>query len=293
MKTANTPDKRPRSESAAMLERSRGVLLSQWEELLRLRRAVLKTPDLDDIHDLRVASRRFRAVLGLFAPLTRAGSVDELNKCVRKLTRVLGGLRNIDEALLFFQSRTQLENSDDNRLCILLPEMRTVELALIHKKLKAFDRKHLEQTVLEIAAGLSGGRIKRLKKISLTAYFSGVSAELFQPINDLIATATVPEQRESRHALRIAIKKWRYFFEIISPVMERDYVAVLGRLKEYQTVLGRMNDVAEFCLLCRSLKLSPVEFAHIEKILLAEDQLLLGSFAALIEHKPLTYTFLA
>lgn len=293
MKPAKASKKNAKAESAAMLERSRCVVLSQWEELLLLRRAVLKTSNLDDIHDLRVASRRFRAVLGLFAPLTRAGSVVELNKCVRKLTRVLGGLRNIDEALLFFQSRTAPEITDDNRLCSLLPEMRTVELSRIHKTLKAFDHKHLERTVLEIAAGLSGGRIRGLKKNSLTAYLSGVSVKLFQHINDLTPTATVPEQRESRHALRIAIKKWRYFFEIISPVIERDYCSVLGQLKEYQTILGRMNDVAEFDLLCRSLKLSPVEHEDIEKILLAEDQLLLESFAALVEHKPFTYTYFA
>lgn len=290
MKTAKTPEKRTRSESAAMLERSRGVLLTHWEELLRLRRAVLKTSTLDDIHDLRVASRRFRAVVGLFAPLTRTGSAAELKRGARKLTRALGGLRNIDEALLFFQSRNPLEITDDNRLCSLLKEMRSGELARIHKVLKAFDHRHLERCVLEIAAGLSAGRVKGLKKHSLMAYFSGVSVKLFQPVQKLITTAVVPEQRESRHALRIAIKKSRYFFEIIAPVLERDYGTVLGQLKEYQTILGRMNDVTEFGVLCRSLNLSPPEHEHIDKILLAEDQLLLESFTALVEQKPLRYT---
>lgn len=93
--------------------------------------------------------------------------------------------------------------------------------------------------------------------------------------------------------MRIAIKKWRYFFEIVAPILDRDYGAVLGLLKEYQTVLGRMNDVAEFGLLCRNLKLSPTEHEHIEKILRAEDELLLECFTALVERKPLSYTFLA
>lgn len=293
MKTVEAPKNKTCAESAAMLERSRGVLMMHWEELLRLRRAVLKTSTLDDIHDLRVASRRFRAVMGLFVPLTRTGSAAELKRAVRKLTRALGGLRNIDEALLFFQSRTPLEIADDNRLCGLLPEMRCGELARIHKVLKAFDHRHLERSVLEIAAGLSAGRIRGLKNISLTAYFSIVSVKLFQPVQNLITTSLAPQQRESRHALRIAIKKLRYFFEIIGPVSERDYDAVLGLLKEYQTILGRMNDVAEFGLLCHGLKLSPAEHEHIDKILLAEDQELLESLAALVEQKPLRYTFLA
>jgi len=58
------PERLP-PDSATILERSRGVFFAQWEELLRLRRAVLKTSDLDDIHDLRVASRRFRAAVEL------------------------------------------------------------------------------------------------------------------------------------------------------------------------------------------------------------------------------------
>lgn len=293
MKQAEASKKNAKAESAAMFERSSDAILAQWKELLRLRRAVLDTPAPDDIHDLRVASRRFRAVLGLFAPLTRAGSAPELKKSIRKLTRALGGLRNIDEALLFFQSRVQLESTDNNRLCSLLPEMRSGELARIHKVLKAFDHKHIERAVLEVAEELSGRRIKSLKKISLTAYLSGFSVKLFQRINDLMPTATVPDQRESRHALRIAIKKWRYFFEIIAPVLEIDNGAVLGHLKEYQTVLGRMNDVVEFGLLCHSLKLSSAEFEHIEEILLTEDQLLLERFATLVEQKPLRYTFLA
>ena len=293
MKMVKIPrDRIPSPESASLLERSRDVLLAQWKELLRLRRSVLKTSDLDDIHDLRVASRRFRAAVGLFSPLTRTGPVPELKKGVRKLTRALGGLRNIDEALLFFQSRTPQEITADNRLCSILPKRRARELARTHKALKAFDHKHLGRQVRKIAAKLCAGRIRGSDTFSLQACFSEASVGLFQPIHDLVTSATVPEHRESRHALRIAIKKWRYFLEIASPVLDSDHDAVLGLLKEYQTILGRMNDVAEFGVLSRSLKLSPTEHEHIERILLAEDRLLLKQFTALVKRKPLRYTFL-
>src|ERR1039458_8484224 len=91
--------------SAIILERSRGVFFAQWDELLHLRRTVLKTSDLEDIHDLRVASRRLKAALELFEPVASRTSTTKLKKNVRRLIRRLGGLRNIDEALLFFQSR--------------------------------------------------------------------------------------------------------------------------------------------------------------------------------------------
>lgn len=291
MKPAISSKKHRSPETDAILLRSQKVLLKQWDELLRLRRCVLKGAAPDNIHDLRVASRRLRASVGLFAPLSGAGSIGGLKRNLRKLTRSLGGLRNIDEALLFFQSHAPLENAEDSRLGGVLAEMRTVELKRIHKVLKAFDHKQLDKSLHKIAKGLAADRIRVGDRRSLTTFFSEISVKLFQPILDLLASATDPEQRESRHALRIAIKKWRYFLEIMAPVLERDYGVELGLLKEYQTALGRMNDVAEFTRLCRNINLSAAEREHIEKILLAEDQLLLENFAGLAGCSPLTGTF--
>jgi len=279
-------------DSAAILERSRGVFYAQWEELLRLRRAVLNTSDLDDIHDLRVASRRFRAALELYYPFAPKGSRTELRKSIRKLTRILGGLRNIDEAQLFFQSRLSPEISTDNRLCHNLSELRRREMKRIEKALKAFDHRNLDRMVRETVAGLNEDYITDRNRFSLLAYFSDVSIRLYLPIHQLRAVSTAPGQRALRHALRIAIKKWRYFYEIIAQVLDRDYTPHLELLKEYQSTLGRMNDITVFELLLRDLELSPASREYLAATLLAEEALLLENFTELVERKPLAYTFL-
>jgi len=279
-------------DSAAILERSSGVFYAQWEELLRLRRAVLNTSDLDDIHDLRVASRRFRAALELYYPFAPKGSRTELRKSIRKLTRILGGLRNIDEAQLFFQSRLPPEISADNRLCHNLSELRSREMKRIEKALKAFDHRNLDRMVRETVAGLNEECITDRNRFSLLAYFSDVSIRLYLPIHQLRAVSTAPGQRTLRHALRIAIKKWRYFFEIIAQVLDRDYTPHLELLKEYQSTLGRMNDITVFELLLRDLELSPASREYLAATLLAEEALLLENFTKLVERKPLAYTFL-
>lgn len=279
-------------DSTAILERSRGVFFAQWEELLRLRRAVLKTSDLDDIHDLRVASRRFRAAMELFSPFAPKGSKNVLRKSVRKLTRMLGGLRNIDEAQLFFQSRTPPDISTDNKLFHTLSILRSRELKRIGKALKGFDHRNLDRLVREMVSGLNEDCITERSRFSLLAYFSDVSIRLYLPIQQLLAVSTAPGHRASRHALRIAIKKWRYFFEIIAQVLERDYTQILELLKEYQSILGRMNDIVEFELLLHNLELTPDTREYVEATLLAEDDLLLENLTELIERKPLAYTFL-
>lgn len=279
-------------DSATILERSRGVFFAQWEELLRLRRAVLKTSDLDDIHDLRVASRRFRAVLELFYPLVPKGPKIELRKNIRTLNRILGGLRNIDEAMLFFQARVRADVSADTAILRSLSRFRPREFKRIEKALKAFDHRHLDRLVREMVAGVNEASILERTSISLLAYFSDVSIRQYLPIHRLLTISTVPERHASRHALRIAIKKWRYFFEIISPILDRDYSPLLELLKEYQSLLGRMNDVAEFKLLLGAMELPPDQREYAREILTAEDALLLESFTELIERKPLVYTFL-
>lgn len=279
-------------DSATILERSRAVFFARWGELLQLRRAVIKSSNLDDIHDLRIASRRFRAVLELFYPFLPKGPRAELRRHVRKLTQVLGGLRNIDEAVLFFQARVKADVSADATLMKALSSLRPGELKRIEKILKHFDHRTLDRMVREMVSEVNELSITQRNSVSLLAYFSDVSIRQYLPVHRLLAVAVAPRHRTSRHALRIAIKKWRYFFEIIETILDREYTPVLELLKEYQSILGRMNDISEFELLLRNLKLTPDEREYAEGILLSEDALLLESFTELKERKPLTYTFL-
>jgi CHAD domain-containing protein len=279
-------------DSATILERSRGVFFAQWEELLRLRRIVMKSAAVDDIHDLRVASRRFRAALELFGPVASKAPKTVLMKSIRQLTRSLGGLRNIDEALLFFQSRNNDALPTDSALFRKLSRLRPREFERIHKTLKAFSHRDLDRMVRKMIEGMHGECDSDQNRFSLLGFFSDASIRHYLPIHQLLPVATVPEQSESRHALRIAIKKWRYFFEIMAQVMDRDYTALLELLREYQSLLGCMNDMAEFRMLLDTCKLPQEEREQASAILLTEDAILLENFKKLVEQKPLSYTFL-
>ncbi|MHB8058508.1 MAG: CHAD domain-containing protein [Desulfuromonadaceae bacterium] len=274
-------------KAAAIAKRSREVFLEQRHELLRLRREVLKTADIEAIHDLRVSSRRFRAALGLFEPWLPPKKTARLKKDLRGLTRALGGLRNIDEALLFFRLRIPAEAVAGFQLSYILTLMRSGELVRIEKTLKDFDHRHLYRSVRRAADTLEENLIAVSRNLSLATCFNATGIATLQDVELLLPAALAPGQRESRHALRIAIKKWRYFLEITAPVLKLDYSPTLRLIKEYQTILGRMNDVAEFGILCSGLALSRREHTYIETTLQAEEALLLKQLAGLIEQKPL------
>jgi CHAD domain-containing protein len=290
-RTVHTPVQLP-PDPAMILERSRGVLFAEWGELVRLRREVHKKADQEDIHDLRVASRRFRAALSLCRPFAPKSAIIDLQKSIRSVTQALGALRNIDEALAFFRLHDSVNHLLDDQLFQALSELRSKELKRIKKVLVAFKTRALDRQVRGIVARLNREQIAENNRFSLVAYFSDVSIRLFLPIHRLLAIAAVPGNRSAQHALRIAIKKWRYFFEIISPILDRDYTPVLELLKEYQSVLGSMNDIVEFEILLNKLKLSTAVRESASVIFLAEDDRLLEKFGALIEQKPLSYTFL-
>lgn len=273
-------------QSSTITERMQELMLAQWEELLRLRQVVLRTSGSEASHDLRVASRRFRAVVGLFEPWLISKHAALLKKKCRKLTHTLGALRNIDEALSFFRLHPP---GGRYRICHLFEELRSGELSHVKKSLMSLDHRRLDRIVRKEAAELHI-RFGANKQTPMPVYFSDAGLRLFQPIYNLLPTATSPGQREARHALRIAIKKLRYLFEIVAQIQECDCRSLLEQLKEYQTILGRMNDMAEFGNLCSSLALSRHERRLIETILQTEDQSLLQKFAELMEQKPLDHS---
>ena len=220
-------------DSATILERSKRVFLNQWEDLLRLKRQASTRLTSENIHDLRVASRRFRAALELFYPFVPKGAKTDLRKSIRKLARSLDGLRNIDEACRFFTTKGHLAQG----LCHRIEEQRSSELERCEKALKGFYHNHFNRQVLKMVAGINESSITERNSISLLAYFSDVSIRQYMPIHEHLAGSTVPENRSSRHALRIAIKRWCYFFEIVAPVLDRDYSKILEQLKEYHNSL--------------------------------------------------------
>ncbi len=278
-----------------VIERGRNVLRDQWTEMRRLRRAVLATGELEDIHDLRVASRRFRAVLKLFSPFTPRKQTTVLQSQARKLTRALGRLRNIDEAGTFFLAILPSGSAGHARaprsVITVLADLRKDEAARVRTVLKAFKPKRLGPLVREVASGMAGDLSPDLSAAGFPAYLADTSLELLQRIHDHLAAAKAPENPEERHALRIAVKKWRYFIEIVTRILDRDYAAVLERLKNYQSVLGRMNDMVEFSSLCRDLKLKPAERRVVEEALRRETGLLWERFLELLETEPLCITF--
>jgi CHAD domain-containing protein len=273
------------AHSAGLGERAGTVLFSQWSEFRGLRKMVLRQGDSESVHDLRVASRRMRATIGLFAPFIARKVVRRISKALRRVTRELGRLRNIDESVIYFGSLPvplPVLNG-------LLPAARVREMRAVTDLLKSLPLQELDRMLRQAVAALA--EIPHDDQ-DLPVYLSETSIQRYQAVRDLLLPSTSPENRETRHRLRIAIKKWRYLLETLGQVCRQDYSATLESLKGYQTLLGSLNDMVEFAGLCDTLALPRDERDGIAAALERDSAAYLARFIATAVDRPPQYTFI-
>lgn len=244
---------------------ARIILSQRGSELFNCWRSALKTREAEDIHDLRVASRRLREGLALFGACYPARLMETIDKRIKKLTRLLGEMRNTDEAILFFTALAEEVSGpacrDELQTFIGGTEdKRQRETRRMVNGLRKLDRKGLyfryHQAINELSLfSLPGQGVDPLGALS------GFAAEAFDSrfaaIAELLVPARDPNAIEAQHCLRIAIKHYRYRMELLSFLFGDCYEQLHVMVKSYQDVLGTMNDLDVFGRMAQDGGFSP------------------------------------
>ncbi|WP_162605121.1 CHAD domain-containing protein [Geomonas oryzae] len=226
------------------------------DEFFRLFKKTVRGFDQEDVHDLRVASRRLREGLALFAPILPRGRLRRLSHRVRELTRLLGELRNADEAALFFadlESQAPMEARPEARR---LREELTAEGGLIRlkleKDLRRFDAAALRK---DFQRGLGTPEPFKRRQADpfhpFPSFAAAAFAERGAQAEALLPTALEGKDAAAQHRLRIAVKKLRYRLEIVAPLLSDQGEEARRILKRYQDLLGELHDVDVFAGLVR------------------------------------------
>jgi CHAD domain-containing protein len=205
--------------------------------------------DVNAVHQARVATRRLREALPL---VTGAGAGRKLERTVRRLTRALGPVRELDVALQTLDELEQTDVPPDAVTC--LRQLMAAERQTLHAEaVKAIDRADLERlrrkTMARVAAaapeapGLHVARAQRR---------AARRAERLRAAIDNAAGIYLPDRL---HEVRIAAKKLRYAIEMVRPGASvsragraatrsvRGAAGQLAALKRAQDLLGRMHDL--------------------------------------------------
>jgi CHAD domain-containing protein len=222
---------------------------SPSELLIRQRLAALsrtlpgaRKGDVHAVHQARVATRRIREALPLVA---HGRSGKSLRKSVRKLTRVLGPVRELDVALLNLdQLRTsgEVPESAIARLHQLVTEERQRLGTEMVRRISQYNLPKLQKRAVEAARGgtsVRSGTGDPRRAVAAMARAARRAVALRAAMENA-AGIYLPDRL---HDVRIAVKKLRYALEIARDLSGSRATARIRRLKRVQDLLGRMHDL--------------------------------------------------
>lgn len=273
----------------AVAEGLERALSAQWRELLRQRRLVQEGGEREAVHDLRVASRRLRALIELVTPGIGTGLMRRLRRPVRRLTRKLGQLRNLDEARHYL---TGLQEAGLAPLVRQLERQRRQEGKQVGRLLHELPVKRLERLLEQAVQRLHDQTAPARRRV--VSRLADRSLALYRPIHQLQLVPELAELAEERHTLRIAVKKWRYFNELLDQALGRRPGQPATLLKQYQGLLGELNDRELFLIMVRETDLIDQQTRQrVLHTIKAQHRQLVEDFKRLQTRQPLQYQFLA
>jgi inorganic triphosphatase YgiF len=243
------------------------IALSCLDHLQQNHVGAISTDDPEYIHQMRVATRRLRAALRLFAPLLPADFAPPMVAALRDMMAVLGQARDLDVLLAEIAEPVLRALPDEPRLAALIGIITDRRFERRRAAVDFLRSPRYGLITLETLADLHGHAEKvgaassgRFRPDGLPA--GGMATASDAPTQQLLEFATNRLQRlrkkvlalarqariddpPSLHALRIGIKRLRYGLEFFSPLaspvaMQR----VLSHLTTLQDTLGQINDLA-------------------------------------------------
>ena len=208
--------------------------LSFWmEQVLKELDSVRSSPDIEAVHDLRVAIRRCRSVAAAMEEIDPDPAWPAMRKAARKLFRALGALRDAQVMTEWVKRlgpetdtvRAHLQASFESKE----PQLRDAALRAVAK----FDAKSWKR----LARALQK-RSRLVPTGSLAA--ECLALERFEDAKELHAKALRTERPKPWHALRIGVKRFRYNVESLLP---EQYAVWSDNLKRVQDLLGDIHDL--------------------------------------------------
>ncbi len=249
----------------ALAEAGRKVMRFHFARMLAKEDGTRSGEDIEDLHDMRVATRRLRAAFEVFEPAFEPGALKPYLKGLRAAGRALGKVRDLDvlmeKATGWTEAGAQTadagpQTADQSRL----PSGVSRDLSPLQAHWRA-ERQAARAEMLALLDSREYALFKRQFNIFLNTPGAGarrVESDVPTPISVRCLAPTLIYTRlaaaraygpylhaapvERLHALRIEFKKLRYTVEYFQEVLGRRAASVIEAIKALQDHLGDLND---------------------------------------------------
>ncbi|HEY7017095.1 MAG TPA: CHAD domain-containing protein [Gaiellaceae bacterium] len=228
----------PSEHGTDAVGRLRAMLERQYAQILRHDPGVRLDLDPEDVHGVRVAARRSRAVLRAARPMLDPAWSEPLREELKWLGGALGRRRDLDVLVGHLRREIeQLEQPERTAAGALIEQLaaeRATAQAIAVDALRS-ERYYVLLDALEAAA--RGPRVRRTD-VSLPK-LAGKEFERLRKVADGLG----PDSTDAElHRARILGKRARYTAELAEPDVGRPAERFIERAKAFQDVLGAHQD---------------------------------------------------
>jgi len=230
-----------------MLEAGRKILRLHWEKALAHEPGTIAGEDPEELHDMRVATRRQRAALRIIEPYCRKKFLRPVRDGLRSLGGTIGAVRDMDVLLAAAQAhQSSLAASEARGLQVLLKAwMRQREASRQRMMDHLRGQVHAvfkEQYTAFLDTPGAGARSEAAPKPTLVRHV--LPFEIWSHYAALCAYEKMLPWAsvETLHALRIEGKRLRYLLEFFREVLDGAVEKPIRALVALQDHLGEIQD---------------------------------------------------
>jgi CHAD domain-containing protein len=218
--------------------RLRAMLGRQYAEILRHDPGVRLELDAEDVHRLRVAVRRARAVLRAARPVLDPDWSEPLRAELKWLGGSLGPRRDLDVLVVRLQKQiAELDEPERTAAEALVESLEHERERAQASAVEELASERYFQLLDALEAAARGPRVRRAE-ISLEQ----LAAREFKRLRK-VAMRLGPESGDDElHRARILGKRARYAAELAEPEVGKSARKVVARAKAFQDVLGAHQD---------------------------------------------------
>jgi len=228
-----------------MVQAARKILAFHWERMLEHETGTRLGQDPEELHDMRVATRRLRSALRLFAHHLTGTHVTASVEGLRRLARLLGQVRDLDVAML--KARRYLQGLPPDQQGSLDPLFRLWQrqrqsarrrmIGFLNSKAypRLADEFHAMLADLAVFSEPSARPAREDAPRFISLYWQIVRA-----YGAVLEGAPI----EVLHALRIDSKRLRYALEFFREILPPQAGKIIPEVVTIQDHLGDLHDAA-------------------------------------------------
>lgn len=230
-------------------ESGRKILLAEFTKMLKHEAGSRTGEDVEDVHDMRVATRRMRSLFRLLKPFFKSKDIRPFSRELREIAWALGDVRDldvmIDDLREYQQGQEEAAQTELAEIIALLDrrraEARGVLVSIFDSKTyrrflkgystfvttpgkawKSDDGAVVPHQTRHVLPGLIHERLAAVR-----AYES-----VLEDVDDV-----------TLHALRIEFKRLRYTLSLFESVLGSQIDDFIDEIRAVQDALGHLNDV--------------------------------------------------